>query len=213
MMKRKHKRILDKVVGIVKTIIISITVLVGLLVLIKTAKSGEFSLRLITNTLSLNQMGKNDTLYVVGDNTVSYSKLLRTKQIIETNFGLNVKISERINLESDLFENGYLNGDKTLYRFEDKNDKVIITEHSCISGGVLICGLSEGRFGNTALVGNTSSFNKSRLFEETLIHEISHNFGLQHCDNQNCLMFFMASHFGNHDMCDNCKEKLLKKLD
>jgi hypothetical protein len=212
-MKRKHKRILGKVVDTVKTIVVSVVILIGLLVITKTIKNRRFDLKLVSNTLSFNGVNQNDTLYVVGDNTVSYSKLLKTKQIIESNFGLKVKISERISFDSDLFKNGKLIADRALNRFDDENDKIIITEHTCNADGELIAGISEGRFGNIALVGHTNSINPTRLFEETVIHEMSHNFGLEHCDNQNCLMFWIGGHLGKHDMCDDCKEKLLKKLD
>ena len=43
--------------------------------------------------------------------------------------------------------------------------------------------------------------------------DFEHNFGLDHCDNYNCLMYWSNSHLGKHDMCDDCRKKLLEKLD
>jgi predicted Zn-dependent protease len=37
-------------------------------------------------------------------------------------------------------------------------------------------------------------------------HELGHNFGLNHCDNQNC--FMRAKNANYNDLCDNCKLKL-----
>jgi predicted Zn-dependent protease len=213
-MKRKHKRNLTELFDTVKTIVVGVIGLIAVVIVFKSVKNGQFEMKSIYNTLSFNTIKKSDTLYVVGDNTVSYSKLLKTKQIIESYFGLKVKISERITLDSDLFNNGYLIGDKVMDRFDDENDKIIITEHKCIhSDNSLLAGVSEGKFGNILLVGFEGTLNSNRLFEETVIHELSHNFGIEHCQNPNCLMFWMGSHLGKHDMCDDCKEKLLKKLD
>lgn len=215
-MKRKHKRQLEEVLRTVKTTVFGVLILVGLFVVLKTIKNGgNLELKTIYNTLSFNTIKKGDTLYVVSDNTVNNSDLLKTKQIIESYFGLNVKISnERIVFDSDLFDNeGNLDGGKLLNRYDDENDKIIITNIDCKYDNNPIAGLSHGEFGNILLVSNTSSFNKSRLFEETIIHEISHNIGLDHCDNNNCLMFWMGSHLGKHDMCDDCRKKLSEKLD
>lgn len=213
-MKRKHKRQLEEVLNTVKTILFSGLMLIGLVVVFKTFKNGNLEMKSLYNSFSFNTIKKSDTLYVVGDNTVSDSKLLKTKQIIESYFGLTVKISERITLDSDLFDNGYLMAEKTLSRYDDENDKIIISNIQCKdSKNDPLQGISEGKFGNIALVSFKSSFNSNNLFEETIIHELSHNFGLKHCENQNCLMFWMGSHLGKHDMCDDCRKKLLEKLD
>ena len=212
-MKRKHKRQLDGVLRTVKTIVFGGLIFVGLVVVLKTIKNGELEMKSIYNTFSSNTIKKSDTLYVVGDNTVSGSQLLRTKQIIESYFGLNVKISERITLDTDLIDNnGYLMGGQTLDRYDDENDKIIITNLYCKDDNHNIGGISQGESGNILLVGK-SSVNINRLFEETIIHEISHNFGLDHCDNGKCIMFWMGSHLGKHDMCDDCRKKLSEKLD
>ena len=215
-MKRKHKRQLEEVLRTVKTTIFGVFILLGLAVVLITIKNGgNLELKTIYNTLSFNTIKKSDTLYVVSDNTVNISDLLKTKQIIETYFGLNVKISnERIVFDSDLFDNkGYLMGSKTLKRYDDENDKIIITGLNCKNGDRDLAGVSQGKFGNILLVTKSSTFNTNRLFEETIIHELSHNFGLDHCDNQNCLMFWIGSHLGKHDMCDDCRKKLSEKLD
>lgn len=215
-MKRKHKRQLDGVLRTVKTTVFGVLILVGLVVVLETIKNGgDLELKTIYNRLSFNTIKKGDTLYVVSDNTVNNSDVLKTKQIIETYFGLNVKISnERIVFDSDLFDNeGYIDGSKLLYRYDDDNDKIIITNLNCKRDNKDIAGLSEGEFGNILLVSNSSLYNRSRLFEETIIHEVSHNIGLDHCDNKNCIMFHMGSHLGKHDMCDDCRKKLLEKLD
>jgi len=214
MIKRKHKRQLDGVLNTVKTIVYGGLILVGLVAVFKTIKNGDLEMKSIYNTFSFNTIKKSDTLYVVGDNTVSNSQLLKTKQIIESYFGLTVKISERVTLDDDLFNDGYLMAEKTLSRFDDENDKIIITNLQCKdSDNDPLEGISEGRFGNIALIAFSSTFNSSRLYEETVIHELAHNFGIQHCENPNCLMFWMGSHLGKHDMCDDCRKNLMEKLD
>ena len=211
-MKRKHKWQLDwffNTLGTLKTIIVVVIIFIVCLLI-----SGEYSLKSIYFSMDFNTINKSDTLYVVGDNTVNYSDLINTKQIIESYFGLNVKISDdRIVFDSDLFDNkGYLMGSKTLKRYDDENDKIIITNLNCKNDNRDLAGVCQGEFGNILLVSNSSTFNKSHLFEETIIHELSHNFGLDHCDNQNCLMFYMGSHLGKHNMCNACRKELLEEL-
>ena len=215
MMKRKHKRQLDWFLcflDILKTIIVVVIVFIACKLLI----SGEYSLKAIYYSVNFNTINKSDTLYVVGDNTVNYSDLLNTKQIIESYFGIYVKISdERIILDSDLFNNhGYLKTEKTLSRFDDDNDKIIIANYNGKSyKNEYLAGESEGEFGNISIVSvSQNSYNKAQLFKEVVIHEIVHHFGLVHCENQNCLMFWMGSHLGKHDMCDACRKELLEEL-
>ena len=213
-MKRKHKRKIEGVLNIVKIIMYVVVSFIATIFIGKSFITGEYNIKSIYNSVNLNRIEKSDTLYVFGDNTVNHSVLLNTKQIIESYFGLNVKISdERITLESDLFNNdGYLKSEKTLTRFDDNNDKIIITNYGCKNyENHNISGVSEGEFGNTVLV--TLFDINSQRFKETVIHEISHNFGLDHCDNYNCLMYWSNSHLGKHDMCDDCRKKLLEKLD
>jgi hypothetical protein len=211
MIKRKHKRQLDwffNTLGTLKTIIVVVIIFIVCLLI-----SGEYSLKSIYYSMDFNTINKSDTLYVVGDNTVNYSDLTNTKQIIESYFGLNVKISDdRIVFDSDLFDNkGYLMGSKTLTRFDDENDKIIITNYVCKNyDNQNISGVSEGELGNTVLV--TLFDINSQIFKETVIHEISHNFGLDHCDKYNCLMYWSNSHLGKHDMCNTCRKELLEKL-
>lgn len=215
MMKRKYKRQLDwffNFLDILKTIIVVVIIFIACKLLI----SGEYSLKAIYYSVNFNTINKSDTLYVVGDNTVNYSDLLNTKQIIESYFGLNVKISdERIILDSDLFNNdGYLKTEKTLSRFDDNNDKIIITNYECKKiNNQYLAGKSEGEFGNISIVSlKQESYNKAQLFKEVVIHELAHHFGLGHCYNQNCIMFFIASHIGKHDMCNACRKELLEEL-
>jgi hypothetical protein len=40
-----------------------------------------------------------------------------------------------------------------------------------------------------------------------VVHELGHTYGLDHCKNKNCVMFYMYINNG-HDLCEKCKNKL-----
>ncbi|MEM3521711.1 MAG: archaemetzincin family Zn-dependent metalloprotease [Candidatus Bathyarchaeia archaeon] len=77
-------------------------------------------------------------------------------------------------------------------------------------------------FGKVALISTYrlkpelyGSYNKSLFFQRILkeaVHELGHTFGLEHCSNPKCVMYFSNSiydtDFKSNNFCSNCKNKL-----
>ena len=50
----------------------------------------------------------------------------------------------------------------------------------------------------------------NKFNKKTVLHEIGHTLGLDHCDNLNCLMSIHNDDYEVKDFCNNCKKKLKK---
>ncbi len=71
------------------------------------------------------------------------------------------------------------------------------------------CVVSDNRF----KTGNRRMYN--RRLRNVIIHEVGHNLGLPHCQNNKCIMsiengLYENLDLGNTNYCDKCKDKLLQ---
>jgi predicted Zn-dependent protease len=80
---------------------------------------------------------------------------------------------------------------------ENSND--LISGHARIN--------CDGSVISTKEMRNNNHYNNNSLVH-TAVHELGHNFGLSHCNNQSCIM---KSHgLDTKEFCDECKSKINK---
>ena len=170
-------------------------------------KTGKLPLPdLFSNVINTKNMLDGDTIYIQGIGRYKNSVLVNAKQIIEETYGVPAKIIDPLELTNDCYSNNSINGDICLTKFDDNKNKILLTNESCYSiyNKTFVNGLSESH-GNITLVNETSYLGLKRV----IIHEIGHNSGLEHCDNQNCVMSINRAD-DSHTLyfCDKCKKSL-----
>ncbi len=150
-------------------------------------------------------MSDGDTIVIQGLGDYSQLEVLVIKDVIERRCHIPTKIGEPIELTDDKIYEGKLNIEKSLLDYDNKTNKILVTNTKCYStvekrpvGGVGELG------GNLIIIGK----NPNNTTERVLIHEMGHCFGLDHCENPMCVMSQTRENDNlKLNFCDDCKKK------
>ena len=157
---------------------------------------------------------KSGVVYIHGFGDYNASDLVIVKNSIESFYGLPCVIAESVSASDEYYTGSYLMAYRVLMMGnEDRvNRNVYVTsEPLCVSDDNTSLISGHARLLTKACVVSTYQMTMNgrdipSALKHTVTHEMAHNFGLEHCDNQNCLM---KSHgLDTHELCDNCKRKL-----
>jgi len=151
----------------------------------------------------------NQSVNLIGLNKFDSEYLEQAKIIIEDNFNLNCKIYKSLEVNQSV--GNFDCGDAQLslgyspYKSYSNNldIKLFITKENLHSMGRKVRGVC---YGNQIYIEQYSGF------KETLVHEISHSFGLKHCKNK-CIMNSQSKIRWNEKInkpiyCDDCRSML-----
>jgi hypothetical protein len=158
--------------------------------------------KFITNNLDLKKMTDGDTIQIQGIGHYNYSTLLKTKQIIESTYGVPTKISQPIVLTSEYYIDNKIDYHKCLSHFDDNQNKILISNDVLLnSDSERDCGGVGEKCGNIVIVGKIDL----SILKSVIRHEIGHNQCLSHCDNAECIMFpTIKKREKKKDFCEKC---------
>lgn len=158
-------------------------------------------------------------VYIRGLDDFDIESLNSIKSVIENKYGVKCKIESPIttsykndgNKDCDLLQEelGLTNtftesfGESLGYVYDDGEPITIyVTNSNIYTEGNDIGGLC---YGNSIYLSNPSdfpSFLKKPFIEMASIHELSHSFGMDHCDDSKCLMNDYFDSEGNLPFCE-----------
>ena len=150
-------------------------------------------------------MNDGDTIIIQGLGDYSQLEVLAIKDILERRCHMITKIGEPLELTSEQRFNGDLNIERCLIDFDNKTNKILVTNTKCYST------VEERRVGGVGEInGNLIIIGKNPIntTERVLIHEMGHCLGLDHCDNSMCVMSQTRENDNlKLNFCDDCKKK------
>lgn len=155
-------------------------------------------------------------VYVHGFGNYNHEDLETVRQGIENFYGLETKIGNpHSNPRSRYFINDeYVNAFEVLKLEEQDGDgrHVYVTNHPLCANEIkteLISGYAmyydDASVVSTYQLKQNGNYRISNL-QNVANHEIGHNFGLSHCDDEDCLMKVNGTN--RKEFCNNCKRKL-----
>jgi len=148
-----------------------------------------------------------DTIHIKGLGDFNEQSLLNAKQIVQKTYNVPVVVDKPIIISDEYYiEDKVIDADKFMQYYDSDVNTIYITDergYSIKSDSPI---LGKGKIlSNIVLV---TTYNRNTL-NYVLIHEISHNIGLTHCENKNCIMY---KKYNRNNMslkfCDKCKKSL-----
>jgi predicted Zn-dependent protease len=135
--------------------------------------------------IPLSYENEKETMFLVPIGNVSPKRIEQAEKIIKKHFGYSVQIRGRIVLRNELYVAGttILDAEKCLQELKSKSRTIYLTNQklSIDHGMDVIWGF--------ATVGGTNALvYTEKNIEPTIVHEIGHNYGLNHCKNSHCIM-------------------------
>ncbi len=177
-----------------------------------TEKIGENKSDVKTSTESTPV--KSGVVYVHGLGNYNQSELSIVKESIESFYGLPCVIGNDVSTNGDLYFGDNLMAYRVLMlgNEDSRNRHIYVTsEPLCVSDDNTSLISGHARLHTTACVVSSYQMRMNgrdipNALAHTVTHEMGHNFGLDHCDDQSCLM---KSHgLDTRQFCDNCKRKI-----
>jgi hypothetical protein len=149
-----------------------------------------------------NSVAVNDTVYIKGLGNFNQSDLIKSKEILEDEFGVVCKIDRAVTTDKEFYtkDGDYLEETKAFNKLRSANKVVYITNELLFDDETDIK-LKGSTLNKTMIV-------RTKTLKKTLLHEFGHSLGLHHCDDKKCLMAIHNIHETNYEFCNNCSKKL-----
>ena len=147
-------------------------------------------------------LSKNETVYILGLGDFNQADLETASKEITEVFGFKCKIIDPVKTTPELYvtNTNRLDKDKCLTSLNPKNKTVYVKNESLNSKNTSGSAKKNGKF---IIISNTGNH-----VRKTVLHEMGHTLGMDHCDNNKCVMATRNIMTCNGQFCNNCKTKL-----
>jgi hypothetical protein len=152
-----------------------------------------------SETIDVVSEDNEKTFYITGLDDVSQSDLEYTKEIIESFYGYHCVINESITTPNEACSDGTINAFSCVNMLGNSKKTLYLTNKLLVDDGVDLRGFTTIN-GETIIVRANRGFMKG-----TIIHEIGHTLGLEHCSDLTCVMATQNDEYDSGDFCENCK--------
>ena len=143
----------------------------------------------------------NLTIRALGD--VDDDDLEYASQVVKDFYGYNINFESPTAITpSILNDNGDLDMLKSCINLQNTSKTLYVTDTKIYDGEELLRGVTSGD-NKTIIVRG-----EKRFMKETIIHEIGHSLGLDHCPDKTCVMAIDNDLEDSGDFCDICKKKV-----
>ncbi len=144
---------------------------------------------------------KRQVFYVRGLGDVSKEDLKYTSEIIENFYGYRCVIERNVSIPKGVCFEGTntINASSCVSELDSDKKTLYLTYNLLNDDNNELRGYTRIN-GETIIVRGDKSFMKS-----TIIHEIGHTLGLEHCSDMTCVMASENDAYDSGDFCNNCK--------
>jgi hypothetical protein len=145
---------------------------------------------------------EDQVIYISGLGDFNQSDLEFASKEVTKVFGINCEIIDPVKTTSELYSDNTrkLDKEKCASVLRPSNKTIYITNEYFDDENISGISMKNGKL---VVASNTCNHLK-----KTILHELGHTFGMDHCDDNKCIMGTRNIMTCNDEFCNNCKTKL-----
>ncbi|MFN5181945.1 MAG: hypothetical protein ACK5D5_02845 [Bacteroidota bacterium] len=157
----------------------------------------------IKKRIHTSEKTNTNVIYVRALGQIDSGDIEFAEEVIRDFFNYKVYLLPPIPLSEEMYnKDGYMDSSNALLAIKEDRKIINVIDKEVYQEGKLLRGVASGDEKTIIIRG------EKRFMKETIIHEIGHTLGLDHCDDLSCVMALNNDQFDSGRFCSNCKQKL-----